>query len=55
LIEIYKKDKHQTAYCFYGGLGMLTLIGRYNIAGCLLYREKNGEAALQVINRSYAD
>lgn len=43
------------ADCFYGGLGMLTLIGQDNIAGCLLYWEKIGEAALQVIKRSYAD
>ena len=64
LIEIYKKDKqllgevkekHRMADCFYGGLGMLTLIGQNNIAGCLLYREKTGEAALQVLKRSYAD
>ena len=64
LIEIYKKDKqllgevkekHRMADCFYGGLGMLALIGQNNIAGCLLYQGKTGEAALQAIKRSYAD
>ena len=64
MIEIYKTDKqllgevkeeHRMADCFYGGLGMLTLIGQDNIAGCLLYREKIGEAALQVLRRSYAN
>jgi hypothetical protein len=49
LIEIYKKvkqllgevkDKHRMIDCFYGGLGMLTVIEQDNIAGCLLYPEK---------------
>jgi hypothetical protein len=62
LIEIYKKvkqllgevkEKHRIADCFYGGLGMLTVIEQDNIAGCLL--GKISEVALQVLNMSYAD
>ena len=43
------------ADCFYGVLGMLALIEKNNIAGCLLYQGNTGEAALQASKRSYAD